>query len=322
VAYFTRGATDFERRIVMQPSHNDGYGFEGEYEGEFEDQFVGEGEFEGEFALEGEYEGEFEGELESPSYEYEGEEFLPKSLTRAATRFVKRHGNLLRSVASTVAPVVGTAVLGPAGGTLGQFAASALREEEFEGDYEDEFELEGSEGEFEGQYEGEFEFEGVEGEFEDESAMTQQQALGEMMAAIAAEAETEAEAEAMAGAAVMATLSPSDRAALRRLLPSLVRGVALLARILRRRRVTRPAVRLLPTIFRRTAQTLKKQAASGRPVTKRTAAKVMAGQTRRVLGSPKLAATALQRNVSMARAVARPRKQHYQRQRSATPVAG
>ena len=133
--------------------------------------------------------------------------------------------------------------------------------------------------------------------------MTAQQAQAELMAAVASHAQTEAEAEAMAGAAAVASIAAADRAALRRILPHLVRGTAILTRILRRRRLTRPAVRTVPTIVRRTAATLARQAAAGRPVTRQAAARVMAGQTRRVLGSPRMCARALQRNVRAARTV-------------------
>jgi hypothetical protein len=142
-------------------------------------------------------------------------------------------------------------------------------------------------------------------EAEAEGPITQQEAEAELMAAVASRAATEAEAEAMVGAAVVTTISPADRRALRRILPHLVRGTAVLTRILRRRRITRPAVRTVPTIVRRTARTLAQRAAAGQPVTRRTAARVMATQTRRVLGSPRTCATALQRNVRCARAVAR-----------------
>ena len=68
------------------------------------------------------------------------------------------------------------------------------------------------------------------------------------MAAVPHSAQTEAEAEAMIGAASIAAICPRDRAALRRVLPHMVRGAAVLTRILRRRRITRPAVRTVPTI--------------------------------------------------------------------------
>src|SRR5439155_2848280 len=104
-------------------------------------------------------------------------------------------------------------------------------------------------------------------------------------------------AEAMVGAAAIATISAADRAALRRILPHMIRGTAILTRILLRRGITRPAVRAVPTIVRSTARTLARGAAAGRPVTRRRAARVMAAQTRRVLGRPRTTAAALRRNV-------------------------
>ena len=71
----------------------------------------------------------------------------------------------------------------------------------------------------------------------------------------------------------------------------------MLVRLLRRRRITRPAIRVVPTIVTRTARILGTRAASGRPVTRRAAARVLAGQTRRVLSSPRRTAGALRRNV-------------------------
>jgi hypothetical protein len=123
------------------------------------------------------------------------------------------------------------------------------------------------------------------------------EALAEMMAEVAASAYHEAEAEAMAGAAVVTVLSPADRAAVRRLIPHLVRGAAVLTRLLRRRRLTRPALRTVPLIVRHTVRTLRRRAAAGQPVTRRTAGQVMGATTRRVLASPRLCGLAIQRNV-------------------------
>src|SRR5262249_20192808 len=119
-----------------------------------------------------------------------------------------------------------------------------------------------------------------------------QEMLAELMAEVAAGAHLEAEAEAMAGAAVVTTLSASDRAALRRLIPHLIRGAAILTRILRLRRITRPAVRTVPTIVRQTARVLRRRAASGAPVTRRAAGQIMGSVTRRVLGNPRACAVA------------------------------
>jgi hypothetical protein len=117
------------------------------------------------------------------------------------------------------------------------------------------------------------------------------------MAQEAAHEAHEGEAEAMAGAAAVTVLSPRDRRALRLMLPHLVRGVAILTRVLRRRRVTRPAVRAIPTIMQRTVKSLKRQAASGRPITRKTAARTAAVQVRRVLGNPDICAAAITRNL-------------------------
>jgi hypothetical protein len=291
-----------------------------ELEGEYEEELEGE-EFLGTIARgiggllggQGEYEEEYESEEEA-------EEFF-----RRIAGLVRRAAPVLRRVARVAAPIVGTAVGGPLGGILGRVATSALGEGEyeFEGEFEGEYE-----GELEEEYEGEEEGEeflgtiargiggllGGQGEYEEEyegeeeaAPVSQTEAMGELMAAVASQARTEAEAEAMAGAATLAVISPRDRAALRRILPHLVRGSAILTRILRRRRITRPAVRAVPTIVRRTSRTLVRRAAAGQPVTRRAAARVMATQTRRVLSSPRTCTRAIVRNQRATRVAARPR---------------
>jgi hypothetical protein len=80
----------------------------------------------------------------------------------------------------------------------------------------------------------------------------------------------------MVGAATTVTISRRDRRALRRLVPHLVRGAAILTRILRLRRRTRPIVRVVPTIIRRTVRSLRRSAAAGRPITRRRAGAIMA----------------------------------------------
>jgi len=272
------------------------YEFEGEGESEFELEGEGEFEFEGEgeFEFEGEGELEFEAEGEYEG-EFEGEQFFGalRRIGRGIGGFVRRAAPMLRSVARVAAPLVGTAVGGPLGGMIGRAAGSMLE----------------GEGEYEYEMEGEFEFEG-EGEYEAEleaemEAMTSNQATAEFMAAVAARAQSEAEAEAMAGAAAVTSIRGEDLATLRRVLPSMVEGTAVLTRVLRRRRATRPAVRAVPTIVRRTARTLVKRAAAGQPVTRRAAARVMAQQTRTVLSRPNVCGPALQRNVKATRTVAR-----------------
>jgi hypothetical protein len=105
----------------------------------------------------------------------------------------------------------------------------------------------------------------------------------------------------MMGAAVMTALSARDRRALQALLPNMVRGAALLTNILRRRRMTRPVVRAVPTIMRRTVATLKRRAAAGQPITRRAAGRAAAVEVRRVLGSPSACAAAISQNVRVTR---------------------
>ncbi|HEX8723266.1 MAG TPA: hypothetical protein VF736_21795 [Pyrinomonadaceae bacterium] len=223
-----------------------------------------------------------EGEEEAfGAYESEDEQFF-----KGIRKFVQKAAPVLKQVARAAMPVVAGAVGGPVGMKIGKLAGQFLQEGEFEDEMEGEFESVGESPLHEG-------------------PLTAQQGLGELMAAIASKAQTDMEAEAMAGAATVITLSPADRAALKNVLASLVRGSAILTRILRRNRATRPAVRAVPTIIRRTAQTLQRRAASGRPVTKRAAARVMARQTQNVLGSPAACSHAVTRNVRATRAVTR-----------------
>ncbi len=236
-----------------------------------------------EYELEDEWEGDREFELEG------GNPPRPRRRRGFFRGLFRGIGRALSSVARVAAPIVGTVVGGPLGGALGRVAARALREGE------DEFEFEGD-----GQYESEYEWEGV---FES-TPMSAQQAQAEYMAAVAAQAQTEAEAEAMIGAATLGAISARDRAALRDVLPHLVRGTAILTRVLRRRRLTRPGVRTVPTIVRRTTTILSRQAATGQPVSRRTAAQVMASQTRRVLGSPRTSTATIQHNIRVCRSVA------------------
>jgi hypothetical protein len=254
---------------------------------------------------EGIHEFEMEDEYES------GEQFFGK-IFRGIGSFVKKAAPILKSVAKVAAPMVGTAIGGPFGAVLGNLASSALGE----GELEDEFELhemhENHEmHEFETHEFHEYEEESA-GESESEAAheiisheLTEHEALAEMMAESAAHEQHEGEAEAMAGAATLTVINPADRRALRAILPHLVRGMAILTRILRRRRATRPAVRAIPTIIRRTVKTLKRNAAAGRPITRKIAAQVAAKEVRKVLGSPRICTAAISRNVKSSRTMKR-----------------
>ncbi|MET7476256.1 hypothetical protein ABZT17_18040 [Streptomyces sp. NPDC005648] len=265
-----------------------------ELEGEWENLH------ESESGLEGELEGEFEGE-------FEGEEFL-SSLAGLAGRAAR-------------------SALGALGGGDPEEEYLFEAEGEFEEEYEDEALYEG---EFEEEYENQahhgrgalraYEYEG-EGEFEYEAeGMTNPlrrvypDALMEHLGHAATETESEEEAEAFIGALAPIAVGLVRRAApaVIRSAPHLVRGLAGVTRTLRRNPATRPLVRALPTIAVRTTRSLARQAARGRPVTARSAARTLAGQTAAVLSDPRRRRAVLRR----ARAVDR---RYHQAVRSGAP---
>jgi hypothetical protein len=268
------GESEYENENFIPGLLGEGEGPLGESEYEYEN-FNGLGE------------GEGEGELELEAFgDHEGEFFFKKLGSLA-----KKYAPLLKSLAKKAAPIVGAAIGGPIGSKIAGTAANLLLKEG---------ELEGFDHEFESEGESEAEMETVM-----EGPLTEQQALGELMAAAASKAVTDMEAEAQVGASVMISLTPQDRDALRAVLPSLNRGVAVLTRVLRSRPETRPVVRVIPTVVKRTAVQLRKHADAGRPVTRTLAARTMANQTRRVLSSPAVCNKAMQRNVRATQAVSR-----------------
>jgi 16S rRNA G1207 methylase RsmC len=127
------------------------------------------------------------------------------------------------------------------------------------------------------------------------------EALAEMMSEAAEQEQNEAEAEAMAGAAVVTVISPADRIALRRVLPHLVRGTAILTRILWANPATRPAVRTVPTIAQ--AHRTRSETPGRRRISYHTTdgSAAAAREARRVLGNPVACATAMANNVRSSR---------------------
>ena len=118
----------------------------------------------------------------------------------------------------------------------------------------------------------------------------------------AAQARTEAEAEAFLGALVplAARVVPRAAPALLRAAPQLIRGIAGAARVLRRDPATRPLLRAMPTVVRRTAQTLAQQAPQ-RPVAPQQAVRTLARQTAAVVGDPARCAGAFRRSQALDR---------------------
>jgi len=156
---------------------------------------------------------------------------------------------------------------------------------EMEG-YNPEFEAynpEGAHPEFEAEMHPEFE-----SGLPHSEAAHQEAFLMEQIAHEAAHSSNEAEAEALAGALIPIAIRGVSSAspALRTAAPALVRATGRLVGALRRSPATRPLIRTVPTILRRTSMALNRAAATGTPVSPRLAVRTMADQTYRIMSSP------------------------------------
>ncbi len=123
------------------------------------------------------------------------------------------------------------------------------------------------------------------------------------LAESATSAESDEDADAFIGALVPLAISalPSVARVAGRVIPHLARSAARTVRVLRSRPSTRRMVRAMPTIVRRTAMDIGRQARRGRPVTPAAARRVLARNTARVLRNPRSAARAMRYCRSLAR---------------------
>ena len=117
-------------------------------------------------------------------------------------------------------------------------------------------------------------------------AAHQEAYLMEQIAHEAAHSSNEAEAEALAGSLIPIAMRVSASPALRTAAPALARATGRLVGALRRSPATRPLIRTVPTILRRTNVALNRAAAAGTPVSPRLAVRTMANQTYRIMSSP------------------------------------
>ena len=156
-----------------------------------------------------------------------------------------------------------------------------------------------------------------EGEYEDEAfsnpvRRVYPDAMMEHFAHAAADAETEEEAEAFIGALIplAARLLPRVAPMVMRAAPGLVRAASGVVRTLRADPATRPLVRAVPTILRRTVADIGRQSAGGRAVTPQQAVQTLARQTGRILSNPAQCRHALQRNAAVDRQYHRAARQN------------
>ena len=261
--------------------------------------------------MEWEFENEWEGEFES---EAETEEFFRRiaGLARRAVQSpaLRRIGLSAARTALRGLGDVGGAIGGaisPQGAALGRrlggLADNRLRGMLPQREYEFEFEEE-----FEGEFEEEYEVNPIRRAYPD--------VLMEHLGHAAAEAESEAEAEAFIGALVplAARVLPRAAGSLMRAAPGLVRGLAGATRTLRSNPSTRPLVRVLPTVMRRTAAAVARQSAQGRPPTPQQAVRMLARQTAQVVGNPRQATAAYRRSCAADHRYHQQRAQQAQRE--------
>lgn len=109
--------------------------------------------------------------------------------------------------------------------------------------------------------------------------------LMEHLGRLATRTSDEAEAEALIGALMplAAQMTPRAEGALLRAAPQLVHGLSCAARVLRSHPATRPLVRRLPTVARRTAIELGRRLSRGRPASPEAAVRSLVRQAIKVL---------------------------------------
>lgn len=103
----------------------------------------------------------------------------------------------------------------------------------------------------------------------------------------------------------VARMLPKITRVVNRVTPQLTRGVSRITRTLFRNPRTRPLVRTIPSIARRTVANIARQAASGRAVSPQAAIRTLAQQTRTVLRNPRHRALALRRSHTLDRGIHR-----------------
>lgn len=254
---------------------------DGAYSGSNEFEFEFESEFEsfglGEFENDGSGEFEFEGGYG----EFEGDEFFGKIWNAA-----KKVGKVVAPLAKKFAPQIGTLI----GGALGGPAGAAIG---------------GKLGGFAQQLEAE-----DEGESEDEmNARPEVPATEDQLAEAVALAASKGRAVDAQSLGSQITIFVGGRAPLpvKTVLPVLSKASGDIARVLVSRRDprARALVRTLPTIQRRTIATLTRKARTGKPVTPKIAARVMAKHAQRTLSSPQAITRALANNAAKKRSLDR-----------------
>lgn len=233
-------------------------------------------------------------------YDGEGDAFLGKAF-KGFGRLVRQLP--LKQLAQAGARVAGGAIGGPLGAQLGGMVGGMLGEDGFELEGEG-FDLEGEGFDLEGEGEGES------GPLQEDAPQafgldSFTDSLAESLATQAAETDSEADASALLGGVTIHIVTRAP-VSVRRVSPVLLRSGNRLGRFLRRRRRTRPLVKVIPKIQKTAVRMLANHAAKGGKVTPKVAAKAMAKATVKTLGTPTAAAKSLANNAVKSRRVTAP----------------
>lgn len=226
-----------------------------------------------------------EGECEF-AHQYESEQFAP-ALIPVVAHF-----------APTIIKGIGGLIARRARKSANKNGKKRSQEFEFESEFESEFEFESEaeakldpyiakllsnlgKGQSESESEAELKFAAA--------PSNEYEVMMENMAYRASQSESEAEAEAFIGALlpVAARLFPkASNQLIASVTPTLIEGVSQMAQVLHHTPKSRPLLRTMPQIVIRTMGTLANQINQGKPLSRTTTLRVLAGNTARILDNP------------------------------------
>jgi hypothetical protein len=229
------------------------------------------------------------GESDFLDFDGEADEF---GFLKKAWSGIKKVGKTLAQIAKKLAPVAGKVIGGAFGGPAGAMIGGKLGS--FVGNLEDEeLAFDGYDGYGDGEDESDSEdemnaedFMDFEGEDED---------VAEYMADIAAKAPNSIDSGAMAGA-ITITIASKAPLQVKAVSPTLSSGAARLTKLMKNNPATKPLVKVVPSIAKKTVATLARKAAKGKPVTPAIAKRVMAKHAMRVLSNPRELTKAIAKN--------------------------
>jgi hypothetical protein len=221
-------------------------------------------------------------------FDAEGDEFF-KKLARRAKKFARRVAKIAAPIAKKLIPLAGKAIGGAFGGPAGAMIGgnlggllSNLEDDGYDalsGDYEDD---EDSPDEMD----GDGRFLGLDSDDEE---------LAEAMVDAAAKATSATDASALAAASA-STVAKKAAAPVKKVTPVIASASGRLATVMRRDKRAKPLTKAIAQIQARTVETLNKKAAKGKPVTPKTAKRVMMKHTAKVLSSPREIAKTVAKN--------------------------